>query len=85
MSAPGTLAALEAITDPTEQARAASAYIAQREEAIEKARAVRDAAIETLLLEGPGVTAVAKATGMSVAHVRMVLRWRSKEQQQEVL
>ena len=82
MTAPANLAALEAITDPAEQARAAGAYIAQREEAIEKARAVRDAAIEALLQE-QGVTAVAKATGMSTAHVRMVLRWRSKEQQEE--
>jgi len=81
MTGPANLAALQAITDPAEQARAAGAYIAQREEAIEKARAVRDAAIE-VMLEEQGVTAVAKATGMSTAHVGMVLRWRSKEQQQ---
>jgi hypothetical protein len=75
MDAPANLAALEAINDPAEQALAASAYIAQREQAIETARKIRDRAIFALLMSDQGVTAVARATGMSVAHVRNIQRW----------
>ena len=75
MTAPGTLDALKAITDPEEQALAATAYIAQRREAIEHALHIRDEAIVRLLRAGHGVTAVAKVTGMSTTHVKNVQRW----------
>jgi hypothetical protein len=74
MLPPGTLSELEAIPDPTERALAATAYIAQRQEAIEAARRIRDRAI-LALLDTQGMTAVARAVGMSVEHVRNVKRW----------
>jgi hypothetical protein len=74
MLPPGTLPELEAIPDPTDRALAATAYIAQRQEAIETARQIRDRAILTLLQTQTQV-AVARAVGMSVEHVRNVKRW----------
>jgi predicted transposase YdaD len=74
---PGTFTELEAIRDDSQRLSAATAYIVQREEAIERARDLRDEAIVALLAAGRPVAEVAEIAGMSVAHVRQVQRWKS--------
>ena len=74
---PPSLAALQAIDDPAERARAATAYIGEREQAIDRARRIRDDAIGDLLESGTA-KAVSELVGMSVAHVKLVQRWRRR-------
>lgn len=73
---PGTIAALRAIADPAEQARAAKLYVEQRAEAITEANGIRDKAI-LALLEDHTTAAVAEMTGMSPSHVKAVRRWKA--------
>lgn len=72
MTGPKNLAELKKIRDPAERALAAKAYVADRQEAIREANAVRDEAIVGLLTAGQGVTATARACGVSVSHVKIV-------------
>jgi hypothetical protein len=74
---PANLAALRAITDPADRALAAAGYILQREQAIEAARGIRDAAIAALLPEF-GVTETARRTGVSVTTVKLVRKLAGK-------
>ncbi len=74
---PRNIDALRAIIDAAEQARAAKSYVEQREEAITEAKAIRDLAIRSLLLEGHTSAAVAEMTGMSPSHVKAVRRWKA--------
>jgi len=72
MSGPRNLAELRKIRDPIERALAAKAYVAERQDAIRQANTVRDDAIRALLKAGNGVTATARACGVSVSHVKLV-------------
>lgn len=76
IKAPGTLAELKGIADPSARSIAAKAYIEQRFEAIEEAYRIRDDAIG-LMLDHHGPAAVAVMSGMSLSHVKNVQRWRS--------
>lgn len=71
--APPNLAALRAIRDPAEQARAASRYISEREQAIREARIIRDNAVR-LLAKEHGPTRAAALSGVSVSLVKVVTR-----------
>lgn len=75
MEAPPNLDALRAISDPSELALAAGLYISQRLDAIERAREVRDDAIAQLMRNGMTAPEAAKASGMSLGHVRGIQRW----------
>lgn len=68
-AAPRNLAELRTITDPGERARAATAYVAAREQAIADARKVRDAAILELC-DTEGIAAAARLAGVSDTTVR---------------
>lgn len=69
--APRNLDELRAITRPIDQANAAGRYIATGESKLAEARALRDQAI-TAALAGMGPTAVARACGLSLSHVKAV-------------
>lgn len=69
--APKTLAALKAIADPAERARAARLYIERADAAKRDALAIRDAAIRTLL-ESNGPTATARLCEVSLSTVKLV-------------
>jgi hypothetical protein len=65
------LAALRAVRDADERARAAKDYIGERQRAIAQAQGIRDDAIRELL-SAHGVTATARLCGVSVSHVKAV-------------
>lgn len=69
MSGPRNLEELASIADDAGLVTAAQVYIAERESAVRQARGLRDAAIRRLCDE-MGVARTARATGMSVSHVK---------------
>lgn len=69
--APKTLAALKAIPDPAERARAARLYIERADSAKRDAQAVRDDAIRTLLKTN-GPTTTARLCDVSLSLVKLV-------------
>lgn len=70
---PRNLDELRAINDPAQRALAAAAYIVEREDAIRKAREIRDAAIKEFA-EDHSIAATARACAVSVSTVKVVLR-----------
>lgn len=65
------LDALRALPPGVERVAAADAYIAEREEAIKDARAIRNADIRALIAEH-GLAATARLTGLSLSTVKLV-------------
>lgn len=74
MTPPPNLDALRLVPDPAERAKAAKAYVAEREAAISAARTIRDQAIATLIAQGTALPTIAQACEVSVSHVKLVKR-----------
>lgn len=71
MTVPRNLEQLRVTHPDLEQVKAADAYIAQREEAIREARAIRDAAVRRLIAKhGPAKTR--DLTGYSASTIRLI-------------
>lgn len=70
---PRTLDDLRAVADPALRARAARAYIKQREKAIDEAILIRDAALRELLTN-TGPAEVVRRTGWSLSTVKGAYR-----------
>lgn len=66
---PRTIDALADVEDLAERARAAGAYIAERQQAITRARQLRDDALRELI-DKHGVTAAARMCEVSVSHAK---------------
>lgn len=73
-SKPPTLAAIRAITDPTERTRAATTYIDERENEAREGRHIRDNAIRELKRGGVSIPQIAERTGVNIATVKAVVR-----------
>jgi hypothetical protein len=71
---PRTLDDLRAIPDPALRARAARAYIEQRQQAIEYAVDIRNAALRELLAADNGPAAVVRMSGWSLSTVKTASR-----------
>lgn len=75
MPPPRTLKELRDMPAGIDRIKAAGAYIAEREAAIEEARAVRNADIRELLAKEDrktGPAAIARATGLSISTIKLV-------------
>jgi hypothetical protein len=72
--APRNLDELRAIPAPLERATAAGRYIAAGQSKLTEARDLRDAAIGAALDDRMGPTAVARACGVSLSHVKAIKR-----------
>jgi hypothetical protein len=68
---PRNLAELRAITTPEEIVAAATAYIAQRKQAITEALHIRDAAIRVLANQ-VGPAEAARRTGLSLSYIKAI-------------
>lgn len=74
MNPPPNLEALRLIPNPAQRAKAAKAYVAERQAAIDAARKIRDQAIAVLIGQGAKPDEIAAACDVSVAHVKLVKR-----------